>query len=99
MPMSPSAAMRPAFFAAFASPFLRSQSTANSRLPLVSVRAALQSIIPAPVFSRSSFTICEVTLAIVPHRRGYAKACQLVCGDLLRLRDPALDSPRETDLL
>src|SRR5581483_11586446 len=42
--------------AAFERPFLRSQSTACSRSPLVSVRAVLQSIMPAPVLSRSSFT-------------------------------------------
>ena len=63
MPMSPSAAMRPAFLAAFDSPFLRSQSTAASRSPLLSVRAALQSIIPAPVLSRSSFTrLAEIVM-------------------------------------
>src|SRR5690242_16780497 len=55
-PMSPSAAVRPAFFAAAAKPFLRSQSTAFSRLPSVSDSARLQSIMPAPVFSRSSLT-------------------------------------------
>src|SRR5450755_679909 len=37
-------------------PFLRSRTTACSRSPLASVRACLQSIIGAPVFSRSSFT-------------------------------------------
>src|SRR6266571_1843483 len=63
-PIRPSAATRPAFFAAFANPFLRSQSTAGSILPPVSVSAALQSIMPAPVWSRSSFTICEVIFAI-----------------------------------
>ena len=54
---SPSAATRPAFFAALDRPFLRSQSTAASRLPAVSLSAALQSIMPAPVWSRSSFTM------------------------------------------
>src|SRR5829696_5435892 len=53
----PSAATRPAFFAALARPFLRSQSTAPSTSPAVSLSAALQSIMPAPVLSRSSFTI------------------------------------------
>src|SRR5829696_7175878 len=62
--ISPSAAMRPAFFAALARPFLRSQSTAASRSPLVSLRAFLQSIMPAPVFSRRSFTIAAVTFAM-----------------------------------
>jgi hypothetical protein len=39
---------------------LRSKSTASSRLPPVSVSARLQSIMPAPVFSRSSFTMAAV---------------------------------------
>src|SRR5262245_20497872 len=64
MPMSPSAVMLPALLAAFARPFLRSQSTAGSILPLVSVSAALQSIMPAPVRSRSSLTICAVMFAM-----------------------------------
>ena len=45
-----------AFLAAAASPFLRNQSTASSSAPSVSVSAFLQSIMPAPVFSRSSLT-------------------------------------------
>ena len=60
----PSAATRPAFFAALARPFLRSQSTAPSTSPAVSLSAALQSIMPAPVLSRSSFTIAAVTFAM-----------------------------------
>ena len=59
-PIRPSAATRPAFFAALARPLVRSQSTAASMSPLVSVSAALQSIMPAPVFSRSSFTMLAV---------------------------------------
>jgi hypothetical protein len=55
--ISPSAATRPAFLAAFERPFFRSQSTAASISPPVSFRAVLQSIMPAPVLSRSSFTI------------------------------------------
>ena len=47
------------------SPFFRSQSTASSRSPLVSVSARLQSIMPAPVFSRRSFTSVAVISAIV----------------------------------
>src|SRR5580704_16008685 len=62
--MRPSAATRPAFLAALASPFLRSRSTAFSISPSVSASAALQSIMPAPVISRSSLTICAVILAI-----------------------------------
>ena len=65
----PSAATRPAFLAALARPFLRSQSTAASTSPSVSLSAALQSIMPAPVFSRSSFTIAAVIFAMaVPFR-------------------------------
>ena len=63
-PVRPSAATRPAFLAAFARPFLRSQSTAASMLPSFSPSAALQSIMPAPVASRSSLTICAEMLAI-----------------------------------
>src|SRR5579871_786812 len=83
-PIKPSAATRPAFFAAFDNPFLRSQSCAACMSPAVSVRAALQSIMPAPVDSRRSFTIAAVIVAIVgrpfacpylgavPARRAYA---------------------------
>src|SRR5262249_22875969 len=55
-PISPSAATRPALLAALERPFLRSQSTASCMWPLVSVSAVLQSIMPAPVFSRSCVT-------------------------------------------
>src|SRR5437762_11139720 len=65
IPIKPSAATRPAFFAAFERPFLRSQSTAVSTSPLVSLRACLQSIMPAPVLSRRSFTIAAVIAVIV----------------------------------
>src|SRR5438067_2647054 len=63
-PTRPSAATRPAFFAAAARPFLRSQSTAASRSPPLSPSARLQSIIPAPVLSRNSLTSAAVTSAI-----------------------------------
>ena len=56
-PTSPSAAVRPDFFAALARPLVRSQSMAASMSPPVSVSARLASIIPAPDASRSSFTI------------------------------------------
>ena len=62
--MRPSAATRPAFLAALARPLVRSQSTAASMSPLVSVSAALQSIMPAPVLSRSSFTIPAVMFIV-----------------------------------
>src|SRR5215831_10719918 len=63
-PMSPSAATRPALLAAFDSPFLRSQSMAPSMSPLTSVSAILQSIMPAPVLSRSSFTRLAVIVVM-----------------------------------
>src|SRR5690606_37414459 len=66
-PIRPSAATRPAFLAAAASPFVRSQSTASSMLPPVSFRAFLQSIMPAPVCSRSSLTSDALTAAILSH--------------------------------
>ena len=59
-PTSPSAAVRPDFFAALASPLVLSQSTAASMSPPVSVSAFLASIIPAPVASRSSLTMVAV---------------------------------------
>src|SRR5271169_4154870 len=79
-PTRPSAAMRPLFLAALASPFLRSQSTAASISPPVSVSAFLQSIMPAPVRSRSSFTsAAEIVAIVIPRfwkrrRRGASRA-------------------------
>src|SRR5918995_786738 len=55
-PTRPSAATRPAFLAAADRPLVRSQSIAFSRSPATSPSAFLQSIMPAPVFSRSSLT-------------------------------------------
>ena len=52
----PSAAVRPAFLAAAASPLVRSQSCAACMSPSVSVSAFFASIIPTPVVSRSAFT-------------------------------------------
>src|ERR1700758_782566 len=81
-PISPSAATRPAFFAAFDNPFWRSQSCAACMSPDVSVRAALQSIIPAPVDSRRSLTIAAVIVAIAerpfafPDRVRRGSTCQ-----------------------
>src|SRR4029077_14615659 len=48
-------------------PFLRSQSWAAVISPSVSVSAALQSIMPAPVDSRSSLTMPAVIVAIVEY--------------------------------
>src|SRR6266571_6058296 len=56
-PTTPSEAARPAFLAAAARPFLRRIWRALSRSPLASTRADLQSIMPAPVSSRSWRTI------------------------------------------
>jgi hypothetical protein len=50
--------------AAFDKPFLRSQSMAFSISPPLSVSAALQSIMPAPVLSRSSLTILALIVVI-----------------------------------
>src|SRR5512144_1407234 len=63
-PMRPSQAILPDRFAAADSPFLRSQSTAASRSPFVSISAFLQSIIPAFVLSRSAFTRLALISAI-----------------------------------
>ena len=59
-PMRPSLVARPAFLAAEARPRLRRIVFASSKLPLASVSAALHSIIPAPVWSRSFFTSAAV---------------------------------------
>ena len=63
-PTSPSAVTRPDFLAAADRPFLRSQSIACSTSPPVWPSAFLQSIMPAPVFSRRSFTRAAVISAI-----------------------------------
>mmetsp|Transcript_18954 Transcript_18954/g.45692 ORF Transcript_18954/g.45692 Transcript_18954/m.45692 type:complete len:202 (+) Transcript_18954:760-1365(+) len=60
----PSDALRPARLAAAASPFFLRMSRAASMSPSVSVSAFLQSIMPAPVFSRSSLTNVADTAAI-----------------------------------
>src|SRR3954451_20147994 len=62
----PSLVERPAFFVADASPRLRRMVVASSRLPPASARAALHSIIPAPVASRSFFTIAAVISMSTP---------------------------------
>lgn len=60
----PSLVARPAFLATAASPRVRSTSTAFSISPSASARAFLHSIMPAPVISRSSFTMEAVMLAM-----------------------------------
>src|SRR3990170_8950924 len=57
---TPSEAIREDFFAAAARPFLRRVSIAPSMSPPAAASAVLQSIMPAPVFSRRSFTIPDV---------------------------------------
>jgi hypothetical protein len=64
LPIRPSRAVRPAFFAALASPRLRRIVLASSKLPFASVSAFLHSIMPAPVWSRSFFTMSAV-IAVV----------------------------------
>jgi hypothetical protein len=59
-----SAVTRPAFLPAWAIPFLRRISIAATSSPRASTNAFLQSIIPAPVFSRSDLTPLAVTSAI-----------------------------------
>src|SRR3979411_1439089 len=66
-PVRPSAATRPAFFAAFDRPFLRNQSIAACMSPSFSASACLQSIMPTPVVSRRSLTIAAVIVAIVAY--------------------------------
>src|SRR6266480_4736622 len=56
----PAAVSRPARLAALAMPRSRRSTVAFSRSPPDSSRACLQSIMPAPVWSRSSFTIPAV---------------------------------------
>src|SRR5215472_3079925 len=65
---TPSRASRCAFLAASANPFFLRYSRAPCRSPCVASRAALQSIIPAPVRSRRSFTISadDAMIAILP---------------------------------
>ena len=64
MMIVPSAATLPAFLAALAAPLLRMFSIASSISALASTSAFLQSIIPAPVRSRSSLTRAAVTVAM-----------------------------------
>src|SRR5687767_7075563 len=71
--MTPWAVARPARLAACASPRLRRSVVASSMSPLASVNAALHSIIPAPVLSRSCFT-CSAVIAIVVKLRRTSEA-------------------------
>src|SRR5664279_1624196 len=102
-PIRPSAATRPAFLAAFERPFLRNQSCAACISPLLSLSAALQSIMPAPVDSRSSLTIWAVIFAIEIFLHASRADDKSVTAELLRrqllgLLDPAADTAREAYL-
>src|SRR5699024_7948023 len=78
----PSAATLSAFLAALAAPLFRRTSIAPSISPSVSVNAFLQSIIPAPVFSRNSLTIFAVTAMIYSsHLRVFISKIFLKKGD------------------
>ena len=63
--IAPSFASLSARAALTLAPFLRRKSTAASKSPLVSVRAFLQSIIPAPVIWRNLFTSAALIVLIV----------------------------------
>src|SRR5712691_3285491 len=70
----PSLVTLAAFFAATEAPFLRRITTACSMSPLASVRACLQSIIGAPVFSRRSFTcVAEIFTVVVPILKSFLR--------------------------
>src|SRR5262249_7472188 len=58
--MTPSCVLRAARFAAACRPFFRKKSMASSMALSEAVKASLQSIIPAPVFSRRSLIIAGV---------------------------------------
>jgi hypothetical protein len=64
MPIRPSDATRPDFFSALEIPLARSQSIDDSMSPSFSLSAFLQSIMPAPVLSRSSLTMAAVMVIV-----------------------------------
>src|ERR1700682_3048185 len=91
-PIRPSAATRPAFFAAFHRPFLRSQSIPACMSPSCAGSACLYSIMPTPVVSRRSLTIAAVIVAIVAilcqsgrRRRGCCRLAAIRHQDLRKL--------------
>src|SRR3954451_16810227 len=69
--MTPSEAVRPPRFAACAWPFTRRTSIALSTSPPASTSAFLQSIIPAPVRARSSFTSLAEMVASAMSARSF----------------------------
>src|SRR4051794_25154205 len=83
-PTAPWSAARPARLPAPARPFLRSQSLAASMSPSDSVRAFLQSIIPAPVALRSaatSFALMSAIAGAVSLGVGRGSSGRLLGGD------------------
>src|SRR5436189_5747195 len=98
----PSLVVRPVRFAAEAWPFTRRISIALSTSPLASARAALQSMMPAPVRSRSALTSAAEISAITGSlpglgaggltalRRGGRRLLGLLAGALLGLLALAL---------
>jgi hypothetical protein len=83
--MAPWLALRPERLATWDMPFSLNQTTAFPKSPWVSAKAFLQSIIPAPVFSRSSFTAFAV-ISIVRF---------LTVSDYFEPRFPGLKPGRE----
>ena len=69
----PSAAFLPPILMSMISPFFRRNLTAASILPLVSVRAFLQSIMPAPVTSLNCLTCAAVIIILSSFFHSIAK--------------------------
>src|SRR3990172_78386 len=99
--MTPSVAPRPARFSALAMPFFRSSSMAFSTSPPVSSRAALQSIMPAPVRCRSaatSFTemvMVKTVSPVIPYAKTAAsEPSSAVLGAAVPVGRPAPVAPR-----
>src|SRR4030043_75467 len=80
----PSDATRPIFFWAPARPFSRSIRTAFSTSPCDSSSAFLESMIPAPVASRSSLT-CLAVISISPPKVIVNKVITLLISDFFFL--------------
>src|SRR5947199_10005799 len=93
--MIPSLAVRPARFSALAAPVFRKYSTALSRLPPVSSSAFLQSIMPAPVRSRSSFTSLGLTIVVISN----SPCCRGNAAGISRRRQEIYSRPEPASLL